>query len=72
MTFSIKLPRGIARWHFYKTNPNLLARRVMNRMEDFTHVFSRRPVNHDIEGRWKRDRLSATSRLQALQLVQGL
>jgi hypothetical protein len=44
----------------------------MNRMEDFTHVFSRRPVNHHIEGRWERDRLSATSRLQALQLVQGL
>jgi hypothetical protein len=43
-----------------------------SRFEDLAHVVSRRPVDHYIEGRWQRDCPSVTSRLQALQLVEGL
>jgi hypothetical protein len=61
-----------AQWYFYKTNPISLVHGALSRFENLPHVSSRRPLNHHIEGRWQRDWLSATSGLQALQLVESL
>jgi hypothetical protein len=49
-----------------------LVHTALSCVEDLAHIFSRRPVDHYIEGRWERDGPSATNSLQALQLVEGL
>src|SRR5262245_3683921 len=49
-----------------------LVQTALRRFEDLADDSSRGSLNHHIEGRWQQNWLSATNRLQALQLVERL